>query len=73
MKHSFSATQQSHAGQRNSAELVLQNLIWLAIVNDFYLVIIAMDSHCIQIQKSTNGFNQKRTYSTKEHCHTINR
>ena len=25
MKHSFSATQQSHAGQRNAAELVLLN------------------------------------------------
>ena len=32
-----------------------------------------MDSHCIQIQKSTNGFNQRRCFSTKEHCHTINR
>ena len=33
MKRSFSATQQSYTGQRNPAELVLINLIFLAKIN----------------------------------------
>ena len=45
MKHSFSATQQSHAGQRNSAELVLLNLILLA----FYDLIFSHHCHGLSL------------------------